>query len=200
MTVYIIIGIAVFLTAIVYLIVVLSKKQRAKTTEALADVAEKLGAQLDPGDWKTKPVLSGSLDGRDYELTFRVVQAGNTQVTYLDLKSPFEAEDFRLSLKKFGAGAKFFNMLGLGKRIKSGDPAFDAKVLVKGEPKSKITPMSYDVNFKLPATRLIERGYAVEIKAPGAVASKIYNMKKDLSAEILSADIDAFLKLIKRCR
>jgi len=189
------IGVAAFslLVGLIILLAKYSKKMKAK----VAEVASMLGANFDPGDWKTQPSMHGTLDRRDYILTFHVVSTGKSNVTYLDLKTPVTTHILKLAVRKATGAGKFFKKLGLNNPLSSGDPYFDEKVAVKGEPEQDVLSILYGGYFKEPAIQLTQRGFVVDLKDGDIVASKIYNFKKDMDEIVIRGDLANLITLAK---
>jgi len=191
-----IIAIIIGAASAVALIVSLIRKSSAKNKERLERVAIELGANIEFGDWKSQPVISGEMESTEYQITFHVVNSGNASITYLDLKVPCQSVENKIVVKKYGSVAKFFGKLGIGNRIESGDPTFDSQVVLKGKSNTRLTSLAYDSNFKNAALVLAKRNYVTEIKAPTAIASKVYKTKIDLDATVLANDLRALIELV----
>lgn len=189
------IGIAAFalLAGLIVLLARHTKKMKAK----VAEVASMLGANLDPGDWKTQPSMHGTLDSRDYILSFHVVSSGKSNITYLDLKTRVNTHISKLAVRKATGAGKFFKKLELNNPLSSGDPYFDEKVAVKGEPEQDVLAILYGGYFKEPSIQLTLRGFVVDLKDGGIVASKIYNFKKDMDEMVIRADLTNLITLAK---
>ncbi len=200
MEIYIIISVVFFIGVLVFVAIRFSKIDKRKNEQMLSTVAQDLGATLQLGNWKTQPVILGEMRETPFVITFRVVQSGNAQVTYLELRTPFSSPDIQVSVKKHGGGAKLLEKVGLSRHVETGDSAFDSEVLVKGKPEGKVQALAYDYGFKNVALHLTKRGYSIEVKPPSAVATKAYNRKKDLVSQVLREDIEALLGLVRLCR
>ncbi len=168
-----------------------TKKMKAR----VAEVAMALGAQYEPGDWKTQQTVRGRMSGRDYLLTFHVVSSGQSSVTYLDLKTPVNCDIEKLSIRKATGVGRFFEKLGLNNPLDSGDPYFDEKVAMKGEPEQAVLALSYGAHFKEPAIQLTERKYSIDIKEGELVASKVYSFKKDMNEPTIRTDLTNLVRL-----
>lgn len=168
-----------------------SKKKKNK----IAEVATAIGAEFEPGNWKTQPLMRGQIGKRDYIVTFHVVSTGKSQVTYLDLKTPIETSIQKLAVRKASGTGRFFKKIGLNNPLSSGDPYFDKKVAVKGDPEQEILSILYGGYFKEPAVQLTERKYAVDMKGEELVASKVYSFKKDMNEPALRNDLTNLIAL-----
>ena len=188
---------ALVLAVVVYLVIRLVKKSTARKNEELDKISKYLNGELETGSWKEQPKIEGDFRGRDFLLTFHVVNTGQSSITYLDLKMPAAAPGFELTVKKKNIFNKMTQKLGLSGAITSGDPGFDSRVFVKGEPEQKLTAMIYDINFRHAARKLADRAYTVKLEENGErlAATKVYSRKKDLKGEVLESDLTALSDL-----
>jgi len=190
------VGFLAFIVFIIKWAIQYSRKQK----EVFANVSMALGALYDKDDWKTQPKMTGIINEREYEVTLHVVSTGQSSVTYLDLKTPTDSSLGHLTVKKASGAGRFFKKIGLNKPLDSGDPYFNKKVMVKGEPEQDILAVLNGGYFKEPAVQLTTRGYSITInkkKENRLVASKVYNFKKDMSEPTIRTDLQSLISLVK---
>lgn len=170
-----------------------SKQMKAK----IGEVAMAMGADFDPGSWKSQPVARLKVSGRECLFTFHVVSTGQSSVTYLDLKTPLNIPIEKLSIRKATGAGKFFEKIGLNNPLDSGDPYFDEQVAVKGEPEQTVLSVLYGGYFKDPAIQLTQRKYTIELKNDELVASKVYSFKKDMNEPTIRSDLTNLVRIAK---
>lgn len=198
----VIVSIAVGAIAIIVFISLLIARYHKKRVERLENLANSFGAQFLEGSWKEQPRITGVFARRNFELTFHVVGAGESNITYLDLIVHIKPCDLEFSFKK----RTVFNGLGRvfssSEKIMSGDSYFDKFVHIEGKQDSRLVGMVYDSSFKDGAVRLAKRGFTVTAKNERIIASKIHSSKKDLDISTVQGDLtalDTVASAIERC-
>jgi len=172
-------------------------RYQKKTKEKLAEFAQSLGAEIDPGSWKKQAILSGKIDDTDYIFTFHVVSTGNSSVTYLDLKTPVSLPKTKLKARKMTRVNKFFDKMGLQNPISSGDMFFDDNVLITGNPEENIKQILYKPYFKENLKTLVSNKFEVTVNGSSLVASKVYNSRKDLDLVFIKTNLQALTNAAK---
>ena len=191
---YLIIGAIAFITLIFIFWAIKTQREQREKFERIGN---SLGARYTKGTFLKHPKLEGEFSERLYELTFHTESQGRTSKTVLDLITPVALFAGKMHIKKSGGFDKFLKKLNLSKPISSGDPFFDEKVEIRGEPEDKVLGAMNAAYFRESVKKILARGYTIKAEKARLIASKDFAPAKDLDEIVLREDLNSLLELAK---
>jgi len=181
---YLIIGAIAFITLIFIFWAIKTQREQREKFERIGN---SLGARYTKGTFLKHPKLEGEFSERQ----------GRTSKTVLDLITPVALFAGKMHIKKSGGFDKFLKKLNLSKPISSGDPFFDEKVEIRGEPEDKVLGAMNAAYFRESVKKILARGYTIKAEKARLIASKDFAPAKDLDEIVLREDLNSLLELAK---
>ncbi len=174
-------------------IVWLHRNRTESYHRAQESIAKSIGGNYERGEWPLEGTISREMNGKLFQIELSQGEKMKGKMVFLKLKIPEVAFDGKLEIKKKGIFLRALQMTVPGDPLTTGNPEFDSRIVIKGEPVSKLMNFIMNIEFQKAVTALADRKFTIIGKDGILVAVKIYSEKPDRYVETLKNDIESMV-------